>query len=68
MLRIRFKRNYKENKKGDIVEVSNNEAFGLVESGVAQITNESVSVGFENIYQDKIIIGESTTTYKTKGS
>lgn len=40
MLRIRFTTDYKNNRKGDIKEVSRNEAFGLIDRGVAIISKD----------------------------
>lgn len=40
MLRIRFIQDHKNNKSGDIKEVSRNEAFGLIDKGVAIISKD----------------------------
>lgn len=39
-MRIRFTKDYKGHKTGDIIEVSRNEAFGLIDSGVAIVSKE----------------------------
>ena len=49
MLKVKFK------YTGEIKEVTNNEAFGLVESGEA------------TIYRGKIMIGGLSKKYKVKG-
>jgi hypothetical protein len=67
MLRVRFRKYHNGHHKGDIVEVDNNIAFGLVDSKIAEITDESItSAEAVATYEDKIIVGGISTTYKTK--
>lgn len=42
-MRIKFIKDHKGNPKGSIKEVSPNEAFGLIDSGVAQVTKDMTS-------------------------
>lgn len=42
-MRIKFIKDYKGNAKGSVKEVSPNEAFGLIDSGVAQVTKDMTS-------------------------
>lgn len=42
MRRVRITTNYKKYKAGDVIEVSNNEAFGLIDRGVAVIAKDIV--------------------------
>jgi hypothetical protein len=42
-MRIKITKDYKEHKAGDIVEVSPNVAFGLIDIGVAKITKDMTS-------------------------
>jgi hypothetical protein len=67
MLRVRFRKYHNGHHKGDIVEVDNNVAFGLVDSKIAEITDESVtSTEAATLYEDKIITSGIGLTYKTK--
>jgi hypothetical protein len=43
-MRIRIVQNHKQHKEGDIVDVSPNEAFGLIDSGIAIVSKDIVSV------------------------
>lgn len=40
MQRIRFTKDHKQYKKGDVVVIDNNEAFGLIDSGTAEISKD----------------------------
>ena len=44
MLRVKYRKRYKENSRGDIVEVTNNVAVGLVEHGVLPEEGERYKV------------------------
>lgn len=39
-MRIRLTKDHKQNKKGDIVEVSRNEAFHLIDSGLGMVSKD----------------------------
>jgi len=43
MLRVKIIAPHKKYRVGQTVELSNNEAFGLIDSGVAAITKDMVS-------------------------
>ena len=43
MIRVKFLRNHKEHKEGDTVFLSPNEAFGLIDSGVAMVSKDMVA-------------------------
>jgi hypothetical protein len=64
MLRVKFRKSYKGNKRGDITETTNNEAHALIELGVAEITTQTVSEA--TTYEDKVIVGDFSRIYKTK--
>ena len=58
MKRIKITKEYQEYKKGEIIEVSNNVAFGLIDKGVAKIfkspANKMMSPGTRRRYKYKI--------------
>ena len=66
MLRVKFKKYYKGNRKGDIISVTNNEAIGLVEIGAADVTNASITSSNNYFYEDKMMVSEQIKTYKIK--
>ena len=43
MRRIKFTKNHKSYKRGDVISVSNNEAFGFIDRGVAIISKDMTS-------------------------
>lgn len=43
MLRVKILKDNKHGKKGQIVVIDKNEAFGLIDSGVAEITKDMTS-------------------------
>lgn len=42
-MRIRYIKDYKGRAKGDVVEVSRNIAFGLIDKGVAMVSKEMLA-------------------------
>lgn len=46
-MRVKFIKDYKGHAKGSILEVSKNEAFGLIDSGVAQVTKDMTSEDYK---------------------
>ena len=65
MLKVKFRKYHKGNRRGDVVSVTNNEAFGLIEMRIADITNESLTTS-DGFYDDKMMIAEQIKTYKIK--
>lgn len=47
MIRVKFIQDHKSYKKGDIESFSNNEAFGLVDSGKAVISKDMASQDYK---------------------
>lgn len=43
MIRLKFLKNYKQFKPGDTESFSRNEAFGLIDSGVAMVSKDMVA-------------------------
>ena len=60
MIKVKFKKNHKEYKKGEVVSFTNNEAFGLIDSGIATVS-EAVT------YQAKVVLPQLSKKYKIKG-
>lgn len=56
-MRIRIIKDYKDYSKGDVVEVSNNVAFGLIDRGVAKLTKDVTSGEYQT---KKVSRGRST--------
>lgn len=46
MKRVRILKNYKQYRVGDVVTVSPNEAFGLIDSGVAMISKDMTQTDY----------------------
>ena len=68
MLRIKLRRPYKGNKRGDVIEVTNNEAFGLVNLGSAEVTDSKTYTSTEvATYSDKVLVSDEGKKYSTKG-
>jgi hypothetical protein len=40
MIRVKILKDYRDFKSGQTITLSNNEAFGLINSGIAQITKD----------------------------
>lgn len=65
MRKIKFTKNHKNYAKGDIVQIGNNEAWGLVEAGVARYYTP-VSEKVVTKYKTKELRPRKTKSYKTK--
>ena len=53
MIRVRFIKDYKDFKKGDVETLSPNEAFGVIDSGFAVVSKEMTSTDYQEA-QDKV--------------
>jgi len=42
-MRIKITKDYKEHKSGEIIDVTPNVAFGLIDKGIAKITKDMTS-------------------------
>lgn len=62
MIRVRFIKNYKNFTKGDISSFSNNEAFGLIDQGIAMVSKDIT----ETDTSITKIGSTKTTQFKTK--
>ena len=60
MITVKFKKNHKEYVKGDKASFTNNEAFGLIDSGTATLS-QAVT------YQAKVVLPQVSKRYKIKG-
>jgi hypothetical protein len=63
MIRVKFLRNHKEHKEGDTVFLSPNEAFGLIDSGVAIVSKDMVANDY-HIAQVPSVFSVPQTTNK----
>jgi len=67
MIRVRFIKNYKDFKKGDIETLSPNEAFGVIDAGFAVVSKEMTTVDYQEaqdeVKQTKVITKKE---FKTK--
>ena len=43
LMRIKITKDYKEHKSGEIIDVTPNVAFGLIDKGIAKITKDMTS-------------------------
>lgn len=48
MQRVKFIRSYKQYRQGDIESLSNNEAFGLIDSGYAIISKDMTAQDYQS--------------------
>lgn len=58
-MRIKITKDHKQYKKGEIVDVSKNEAFGLIDSGVG-IVSKDMTVTDYRVKPKKVSDGRST--------
>jgi len=70
MQKIKLLKNYKNFQKGSIIEVDNNVAFGLIDSGIASLVTskkqEYLHKAFTKPPKDKMMRSTGRRRYKTK--
>lgn len=52
-MRVKYLRDHKGHSKGSVVSVSPNEAFGLIDSGVAIISKDLTEQDYKTNHQDE---------------